>query len=152
VRYGTVVIEDLNVAGMVKNRRLARAISDAGFGEIRRQIEYKTAWRGGRVIVADRWLASSKTCSGCGAVRAKLLVSSARTCVVCGLVIDRDENAADNLAEYGRKILSGSGSKSNGRGGDSQTGLARQMAAKPQPGTAQADQTETLPTQDGTAA
>jgi len=62
-RYGTVVIEDLNVAGMVKNRRLARAISDAGFGEIRRQVQYKTAWHGGRVIVADRWFASSKTCS-----------------------------------------------------------------------------------------
>jgi len=153
VRYGTVVIEDLNVAGMVKNRRLARSISDAGFGQIRRQIEYKTAWRGGRVIVADRWFASSKTCSGCGAVRAKLLLSErSYVCLACGLVLDRDENAADNLAEYGRKILSGSGSESNGRGADRKTELARQVAAKRQPGTAQADQTGTVPSQDGTAA
>jgi putative transposase len=130
-RYGTVVVEDLNVAGMAKNRRLARAISDAGFGEIRRQIEYKTAWRGGRVIVADRWYASSKTCSGCGVVRAKLLLSE-RTyvCVGCGLIIDRDENAAQNLAEYGRKILSGSGPESNGRGADRKTPVAGRVAVK----------------------
>jgi IS605 OrfB family transposase len=147
-RYGTVVVEDLNVAGMVKNRRLARAISDAGFGEIRRQIEYKAVWRGGRVIVADRWFASSKTCSGCDAVKTKLLLSE-RTyvCVACGLVIDRDENAAVNLAEYGRKILSGSGSESNGRGADQRTGLARQVAVKRQPGTRQRGQTGTLPPQ-----
>jgi putative transposase len=153
-RYGTVVVEDLNVAGMVRNRRLARAVSDAGFSEIRRQVEYKSAWRGGRVIVADRWFASSKTCSGCGVVRAKLLLSE-RTyiCVACGLVIDRDENAAQNLAEYGRRILSGSGSESNGRGADQKTGVARQVAVKlgappacgGQPGTAQADQTGTVP-------
>jgi putative transposase len=147
-RYGTVVVEDLNVAGMVKNRRLARAISDAGFGEIRRQIEYKAAWRGGRVIVADRWFASSKTCSGCDAVKTKLLLSERRyVCVACGLVIDRDENAAVNLAEYGRKILSGSGSESNGRGADQRTGPARQVAVKRQPGRASARQTGTLPPQ-----
>jgi putative transposase len=73
--YGTVVVEDLHVAGMVRNRRLARHVADASFAEIRRQIEYKTAWRGGRVIVADRWFASSKTCSECGAVKAKLALS-----------------------------------------------------------------------------
>jgi putative transposase len=70
--FGTVVIEDLHVAGMTRNRRLARHVADASFGEFRRQAEYKAAWRGGRVIVADRWFASSKTCSGCGAVKAKL--------------------------------------------------------------------------------
>ena len=53
--YATIVIEDLNVAGMVKNRRLARVISDAGFGQIRRQLAYKTTWNGGTLIVADRW-------------------------------------------------------------------------------------------------
>ena len=145
-RYATVVVEDLNVAGMVRNRRLARAVSDAGFGQIRRQIEYKTAWRGGRVIVADRWFASSKTCSGCGVVRAKLLLSE-RTyiCAACGLVIDRDENAAENLAEYGRQILSGSGSESNGRGADRKTPVTGRVAVKRQPGTAQADQTGTVP-------
>jgi IS605 OrfB family transposase len=55
--YGTIVAEDLNIAGMVRNRRLARAISDAGWGEIRRQLSYKTKWNGGRLIVADRWFA-----------------------------------------------------------------------------------------------
>jgi len=59
-------IEDLNVKGMVKNRRLARSISDMGFFECRRQLEYKADMRGGQIVVADRWFASSKTCSSCG--------------------------------------------------------------------------------------
>jgi putative transposase len=97
--YGTIVVEDLNVAGMVKNRRLARRISDAGWGEFRRQIAYKTAWNGGNMVVADRWLPSSKTCSACGTVKAKLSLSE-RTyrCEHCGFVLDRDANAARNLA------------------------------------------------------
>lgn len=97
--YGTVVVEDLNVAGMVRNRRLARAISDAGFGEIRRQLSYKTVWCGGRLVKADRFYPSSKTCSGCGVVKAKLrLAERTYTCTECGLVLDRDLNAARNLA------------------------------------------------------
>ena len=85
-------------------------MADASFAEFRRQVEYKTAWRGGRVIVADRWFASSKTCSGCGAVKAKLALSE-RTyvCTSCGMVADRDLNAALNLAEYGKQQLAGSG-------------------------------------------
>ncbi|MFI0960747.1 RNA-guided endonuclease InsQ/TnpB family protein [Streptomyces sp. NPDC021080] len=100
VEYGTVVIEDLNVAGMVKNRRLARHIADAGFGEIRRQLTYKTRRRhAARIIAADRWFPSSKTCSGCGVVKAKLpLHVRTYACDACGLVIDRDTNAARNLA------------------------------------------------------
>ena len=77
--YGTVVVEDLHVAGMLKNRRLARHLADAGFGRIRRQLGYKTAWRGGQLVVADRFYPSSKTCSGCGAVKAKLRLSSGPT-------------------------------------------------------------------------
>ncbi|MGW7609118.1 RNA-guided endonuclease InsQ/TnpB family protein [Streptomyces sp. NPDC054766] len=98
--YGTVVIEDLNVAGMVKNRRLARHIADAGFGEIRRQLTYKTRQcHATRIIAADRWFPSSKTCSGCGVVKAKLpLHVRTYECDVCGLVIGRDTNAARNLA------------------------------------------------------
>jgi putative transposase len=97
--FGTIVVEDLHVAGMLKNRRLARHIADASFGEVRRQLAYKTAWRGGNLVVADRWLPSSKTCSGCGVVKAKLRLSE-RTyrCGHCGLVVDRDFNAARNLA------------------------------------------------------
>jgi IS605 OrfB family transposase len=152
-RYGTLVIEDLNVAGMIRNRRLARHIADASFAEFRRQAEYKTAWRGGTVIVADRWFASSKTCSGCGAVKTKLLLSE-RTyvCTACGLVADRDQNAALNLAEYGTQHLAGSGPDSNGRGADRKTGLARQVAVKRQPGTARAGQAGTVSRQRETAA
>lgn len=97
--YGTVVIEDLNVVGMLRNRRLARKIADAGFGEIRRQLTYKTQRNACRTVVADRWYPSSKTCSDCGAVKAKLpLRVRTYQCDACGLVLDRDENAARNLA------------------------------------------------------
>jgi putative transposase len=97
--YGTVVVEDLNVAGMMRNRRLARHIAGAGLAEFRRQVGYKATWRGSRAAVADRWFPSSKTCSGCGAVKAKLRLSERTyTCGQCGLVLDRDLNAALNLA------------------------------------------------------
>jgi IS605 OrfB family transposase len=146
--YGMVVVEDLHVAGMARNRRLARSVADASFAEIRRQLAYKTQWHGGKLIVADRWFASSKTCSECGAVRAKLALSE-RTyrCEQCGLVADRDANAAVNLAR-----LAGSAPDSNGRGADRQTRPGEQVAVKRQPGTATAGQTGSVPTQDGTAA
>jgi putative transposase len=97
--YGTVVVEHLNVAGMLRNHRLARRLADAGFGELRRQLAYKTAWAGGALVEADTFYPSSKTCSGCGHVKAKLPLSE-RTyrCRRCGLVCDRDLNAARNLA------------------------------------------------------
>ncbi|MBW5486448.1 IS607 family element RNA-guided endonuclease TnpB [Streptomyces bambusae] len=109
--YGTVVVEDLNVVGMLRNRRVARRIADAGFGEIRRQLDYKTRWRHGtRTIVADRWYPSSKTCSGCGAVKAKLpLHVRTYECDVCGLVIDRDDNAALNLVALAAVGTTGTG-------------------------------------------
>ena len=98
-RYSTVVVEDLNVAGMVRNRSLARHISDAAFGELRRQLEYKTKWYGTRLVVADRWYPSSRTCSGCGHVDAGLtLADRTYRCGECGLNLDRDVNAAVNLA------------------------------------------------------
>lgn len=96
-----VVIEDLNAAGMLRNRKLARHISDAGFAELRRQLEYKSAWYGTQLVVADRWFPSSKTCSSCGTVNAELtLADRVYECGACGLVIDRDLNAAINLARY----------------------------------------------------
>jgi putative transposase len=108
-QFGTVVIEDLYVAGMLKNHRLARHISDASFGELRRQLEYKAVWNGGRVVVVDRWFCSSKTCSGCGAVKAKLARSErSYVCMACGLVLDRDLNAAKNLAARGEAMVAGS--------------------------------------------
>ena len=108
--YGTVVVEDLNVAGMLRNRRLARHIADAGFAEIRRQLTYKTKRNGCRIVVADRWFPSSKTCSGCGAVKAKLPLH-VRTfeCDACGLVIDRDAGAALNLVALAAAAATGTG-------------------------------------------
>jgi putative transposase len=98
--HGTVVVEQLNVAGMLRNRRLARAVADAGFGEVRRLLAYKTAWCGSRLVVADPFYPSSKICSACGWVKAKLTLAE-RTfqCEACGLVLDRDLNAARNLAK-----------------------------------------------------
>ena len=99
VEFDTIAVEDLAVANMVRNRRLARHIADASWAEIRRQLTYKTERAGCALIVADRWFASSKTCSGCGTAKAKLMLSE-RTyvCTACGLVLDRDHNAALNLA------------------------------------------------------
>ncbi|MGW3039291.1 zinc ribbon domain-containing protein [Kitasatospora sp. NPDC001159] len=99
-------------------------MSDAGFGEIRRQLAYKTAWNGGRLEVAGRWLPSSKTCSHCQAVKPKLPLR-VRTfiCGHCELVIDRDENAAIDLASLGKRHVAGSGRETvNGRGADRKTG------------------------------
>jgi putative transposase len=95
------VIEDLNVAGMVRNRRLAKSVSDAAMGELSRQLLYKARWHGVEVRVADRFFPSSKTCSGCGEVKKDLDLSTRTySCENCGLVIDRDLNAAINLARW----------------------------------------------------
>lgn len=98
-RFDTLVIEDLHVAGMLRNRRLARHIAETNWAEIRRQLTYKTERAGVRLVVADRWFASTRTCSVCGVAKAKLALSE-RTyvCMSCGVVLDRDHNAALNLA------------------------------------------------------
>jgi putative transposase len=90
-----IVMEDLNVSGMLKNHHLAQAIADVGFGEFRRQRTYTAAWYGSRVVLAARWEPSSRTCSGCGWVDEDLRLSD-RTLrcrnpqISCGLVLDRD--------------------------------------------------------------
>lgn len=100
--YSDISIEDLNVAGMVKNHRLAKAVEDASFSELRRQLEYKTAKTGARLHFVDRWYPSSKTCSNCGSVKAKLSLNERiYRCENCGLVIDRDLNAAINIMVAG---------------------------------------------------
>lgn len=97
-RFHTIGIEDLNVRGMMKNRHLARSIADMGFYEFRRQLEYKAAMRGGLVVIADRFYPSSKTCSACGLKLESLSLSVREwTCPVCGVLHDRDVNAAINL-------------------------------------------------------
>jgi IS605 OrfB family transposase len=121
-QYGTIVIEDLNVAGMKRNKKLARLISDAGFGEFRRQLTYKTEWYGGRLVIADRWFPSSKTCSGCKTVKPKLsLAERVFTCEACGLVIDRDLNAALNLRDLVAHVAGSGPETLNGRRADRET-------------------------------
>ena len=103
--YETVVIEDLNVRAMMARggaykRGLNRAIAQASFADLRQRITYKTQWNGGTTIVADRWFPSSKTCSRCGEVKSKLSLSERKyMCHRCGIVVDRDLNAATNLAK-----------------------------------------------------
>ena len=99
VKHNMVVaIEDLNVKGMMSNHKLASAISDCGFGMIRRFLEYKSAKYGTMLLKVDRWFPSSKKCSGCGHVKEKLSLSEREyVCEECGLVVDRDTNAAVNI-------------------------------------------------------
>jgi putative transposase len=97
-RPSVIVLEDLNIAGMLKNHKLARAIADVGMAEFRRQLEYKAPQAGIVVKYTDRWYASSKTCSMCGWVNQDLDLSQrVFVCVDCGYFADRDYNAAKNI-------------------------------------------------------
>jgi putative transposase len=137
--HGVIVVEDLHVEGMKRNRRLAGAVSDTGMAEVRRQLAYKTQWYGSRLVVADRWFPSSKTCSGCGWRNPSLKLSDRTfTCAECGLVLDRDLNAAVNL----RNLVAASAVETeNARGADRKSPLAGPVAVKREPGTARAGQT-----------
>jgi putative transposase len=100
--YDLIAIEDLNVSGMVRNRRLAKAISDCGWGEFRRQLQYKCERAGRRLVVTGRWYPSSKTCSACGFRLAELSLSArAWRCPSCRARHDRDLNAAKNILAAG---------------------------------------------------
>ena len=134
--FSEICIEDLNTAGMVKNHHLAKAVSDAAFGEFRRQLEYKTARTGAALHVVDRWYPSSKTCSKCGRVKAKLSLSErVYKCDGCGLVIDRDLNAAINI-----KVAGSAPETQNAHGGT----VSR---ADTTSGNADPDETRTKPAQ-----
>jgi putative transposase len=129
--HGILVVEHLNVAGMLQNRRLARAIADSGLAELRRQLAYKTTWYGSRLLVADRFYPSSKTCSACGWVKAKLtLAERSFACEACGLRLDRDLNAARNLATLAHHLARSGWETQNARGADQKTQLAGQVATK----------------------
>ena len=97
--HGTVVIEDLNVSGMLANHKLAKSIADQGFYEFRRQLEYKIQWYGCELVVVDRFFPSSKTCSNCGHVQDMPLHLRTYDCLECGRSIDRDLNASINLRD-----------------------------------------------------
>lgn len=104
--YSFVALEDLHVKGMVKNRRLSLSLSDVGLGELIRQIEYKAAWFGGQVVKVGQFFASSKTCSDCGHIYKELALSERTwTCTACGVVHDRDWNAASNILQEALRII-----------------------------------------------
>jgi putative transposase len=103
--HDRLCLEDLAVANLTRNHHLARSIADAAWGELARQLTYKAAWYGAELVVAPRWLPSSKTCSGCGRINQHLNLAQRtfhcdRALGGCGLVIDRDLNAAVNLAAW----------------------------------------------------
>ncbi|MGH3241238.1 MAG: RNA-guided endonuclease InsQ/TnpB family protein [Spirillospora sp.] len=135
----TVVIEDLAVGDMAKNRKLARAICDAGWGEFRRQLEYKAERYGRRLIVIDRWYPSSKTCSSCGHLLAELRLSTRHwTCPGCRTRHDRDINAAKNILAAGQVVAGHSPGDVCGAGVRRQGSSLPQPAAKQKPSTARA--------------
>ena len=100
----TIVIEDLNVQGMIRNLTLARVISDAAWSELRTMLEYKAHWYGRDLIAIDRWFPSSKMCSECGVLREVLPLNVREWTCRCGAVHDRDVNAARNILAAGRAV------------------------------------------------
>ncbi|MDQ2905652.1 MAG: transposase [Chloroflexota bacterium] len=106
---GTIGIEDLNILGMMANRKLSRAVADAAMGQLLQFLKTKVAASGGNLFIASRWFASTKRCSCCGQVKKRMpLKHRTYTCVVCGLVLDRDLNAARNLAWFATDMLANS--------------------------------------------
>ena len=105
-KYSGVVLEDLNIRGMMKNSKLARHISDVGWYEFARQLEYKSLWNAKHFIKIDRWYASSKICNGCGSKKVDLKLSDRiYVCEDCGNIVDRDFNASTNIRDEGIRIL-----------------------------------------------
>jgi putative transposase len=100
--HDRLVLEDLNVSGMLRNHKLAQAISDAGWAEFSRLVRYKQAWRHGQLLVADRWYPSSRVCPQCGEVNRDLTLADRVFACACGHTADRDLNAAINLARWGQ--------------------------------------------------
>jgi putative transposase len=100
--HDRLVIEDLNASGMLRNHRLARAISDASWTQFARLLRYKQAWRGGQLVTADRWYPSTKLCPACGTIRDDMTLANRVFTCSCGHSADRDANAAVNLARWGR--------------------------------------------------
>ncbi len=129
-----VVIEDLNVSGMLRNHHLAQAIGDVGCGEFRRQLTYKAPWYGCQVVVASRWEPSSKTCSGCGWMDDDLsLADRTFCCEHCGLVIDRDLNAAFNLSKLAGSSPESQNACGEGSSGQRLTALVKLPPMKQEP-------------------
>ena len=115
-KSSVIGVESLNVSGMMKNRRLAKAVADASMSELLRQIQYKALRRGGTVIAASRWFASSKMCNGCGAINAELRLSQRAWTCGCGARNLRDMNAANNLRDLAaNQAVSACGGEGSGK-------------------------------------
>jgi putative transposase len=131
-QFDVIGIEDLHVRGMMANGKLSRAVADVGMFEFRRQIEYKAAMQGARIVVVNQWYPSSKTCSDCGCIHTSLTLSDRDwTCDDCGVIHDRDRNAAINL-----KNMAASSAATACGAGRSGLGLAvktKRTAAKQEP-------------------
>ncbi|PWV76088.1 putative transposase [Nocardia neocaledoniensis] len=137
--HAVIVVEDLNVAGLTRaggarKRGLNRAIADTALARIRRLLAYKTRWYGSELVVADRWFPSSKTCSGCGGRKPNLpLAARTYSCDMCGMQVDRDLNAAINLARLGATAHQGRGSGTgtgSGPAADHRVGQGRGASRK----------------------
>jgi putative transposase len=143
--YGTIVVERLQVAGMMRNRPLARAIADAGLGALRRQLSYKCHWYGSRLIEADTFFPSTKLCSGCGTAKATLALSErVFRCEHCGAVVDRDLNAAANLAALVAAAAGSGPEASDARGRDVRLAACEQSRRNHEAGSGLPHQTGTL--------
>ncbi len=128
-----IVIEDLNVAGMLKNPKLARSVADSSMSELHRQILYKAGWRGVAVVTANRWFPSSKTCCKCKVVNHGLTLSDrVFHCNACSIKMDRDLNAAINLADLAENFAGSSpvGSYAANACGEASSGLGREIQVK----------------------
>lgn len=112
----TICVEDLNVQGMMANHHLAKSIGSVGFGEIARQLKYKSEWYGRDFVKIGRFYPSSKTCNHCGHINKGLTLKDREwTCDACGAEMDRDYNASLNILAEGKRILSGGGTPSDGK-------------------------------------
>lgn len=132
--YGVIGVETLAISNLIRNRRLARHIADVGWGTVLQQLAYKTSWSGSTLVTADRFYPSSKTCSACGLVKAKLgLAERVFTCSgeACGLVLDRDLNAALNLARMAGCHVQAEGLDCHVAAAEAETRNARRGQVRP---------------------
>lgn len=100
-----IVMEDLNISGMMKNKHLSKAIQEQKLYEFKKQLEYKSEWNNINLIKADKFFPSSKTCNACGNVKSDLKLSDRTYICSCGYKVDRDHNASLNLRDYGLTVI-----------------------------------------------
>lgn len=116
-KYDTIILEDLNVKGMIKNHKLSKHISDASWGKFLGLLTYKASWNDKQIVKIDRFFPSSKTCNHCGYINQNLILDMRTwTCPSCNTILDRDINASKNILDEGLKIITSAGTVDNRRG------------------------------------